>query len=97
MCKISSVFVTAKNIKTWASKVQQKNQTITPSGGISFVSDEFTSSGVSALIDRELGSSNISGLSVQRYFPHAVFHILLRRRCSRRCSDAFARHAEDIL
>ena len=38
-----------------AIKVQQKSQTVTPFGGISFVNDEFTRSGLSDLIDRELG------------------------------------------
>jgi Transposase DDE domain. len=36
-------------------KIEQKAQTITPFGGISFVNDAFTSSGLSALIDKELG------------------------------------------
>ena len=36
-------------------KVEQKFQTITPFGGISFVNEEFTRSGLSALIDKELG------------------------------------------
>ena len=36
-------------------KVEQKYQTITPFGGISFVNEEFTRSGLSALIDKELG------------------------------------------
>jgi len=36
-------------------KVEKKAQTITPFGGISFVTDAFTCSGLSALIDKELG------------------------------------------
>lgn len=36
-------------------KIQQKPQMITPFGGISFVNEEFTRSGLSGLINKELG------------------------------------------
>jgi hypothetical protein len=49
-------------------KVQQKKQTITPFGGISFLNDEFTRSGLSALIDKELGRRSISGYQYSDIF-----------------------------
>jgi hypothetical protein len=49
-------------------KVQQKFQTITPFGGISFVNDEFIRSGLSALIDKELGRCSISGYKYSDIF-----------------------------
>jgi len=36
-------------------KVEQKYQTITPFGGVSFVTNEFSRSGLSSLIDKEPG------------------------------------------
>jgi len=36
-------------------KVQQKSQSLTPFAGISFITDEFSRSGLSGLIDKELG------------------------------------------
>jgi hypothetical protein len=49
-------------------KVQQKQQTITPSGGISFVNDEFIRSGFSALIDKELGKRTVLGYQYSDIF-----------------------------
>jgi len=49
-------------------KVQQKSQLITPFGGISFVNEEFTRSGLSNLIDKELGERNICGYQYSDIF-----------------------------
>jgi hypothetical protein len=49
-------------------KVQQKFQTITPFGGISYINDEFTRSGLSALIDKELGRRSILGYQYSDIF-----------------------------
>jgi hypothetical protein len=49
-------------------KVQQKIQSVTPFGGISFINYEFTRSGLSALIDKELGRRSIFGYQYSDIF-----------------------------
>jgi hypothetical protein len=50
------------------TKVQQKRQRVTPFGGIFFVNDEFTRSGLSGLIDKELGRRSVSGYQYSDIF-----------------------------
>ena len=42
-------------MKIFATKVIKTSQKVTPFGGISYVNSEFTKSGLSQLIDNELG------------------------------------------
>jgi hypothetical protein len=64
-------------------KVQQKFQTITPFGGISFINDEFRRSGLSALIDKELGRRSILGYreNCARMYPDVSFATFFRFGC----------------
>jgi hypothetical protein len=70
MCKISPIFVIAKTQKDlhMGIKVQQKHQSVTPFGGISFINDEFTRSGLSGLIDKELGRRTVLGYQYSDIF-----------------------------
>jgi hypothetical protein len=43
------------DMKFFSTKIQKLSDNITPFGGISYVNDEFTRSGLSGLIDKELG------------------------------------------
>jgi hypothetical protein len=70
MCKISPIFVISKNKKDlhMGTKVEQKRQRVTPFGGIFFVNDEFTRSGLSGLIDKELGRRTVLGYQYSDIF-----------------------------
>jgi hypothetical protein len=60
--------VSSSRLSECNPKTQQKKQTIIPFVGISFVNDEFTHSGLSALIDKELGRRSISGYQYSNIF-----------------------------
>lgn len=49
-------------------KVQQKSQSITPFGGISYIHEEFTRCGLSNLIDHELGQRTLTGYQYSDIF-----------------------------
>ncbi|MDR2809592.1 MAG: hypothetical protein LBB84_03420, partial [Tannerellaceae bacterium] len=75
------------------AKIQRKIQTITPFGGISFVNDEFTRSGFSALIDKELGRRSNSGYQYSDIF-HTWFSIFF---CGGDVAEDVQRHLRATL
>jgi hypothetical protein len=81
-------------MKSFSTKVVKLSQSITSFGGISYVNAEFTKSGLSQLIDAELGASGLSAKYSHSEIFRAWFDVFF---CGGECAEDIQDHLRTTL